>query len=103
MVVDGIVSGGTARRASPAMVANYHEYLAEDYHRIRALAQTDLVGIAIHCAKDSSTCAAGQTDALPDEPRGYTGFKGLFGAQAINPLLTGQPAPVAVTATWLFG
>ena len=43
MVVDGIVSGGTVRRASPAMVASYHEYLAEDYHRIRALAQTDLV------------------------------------------------------------
>jgi integrase len=42
-VVDGIVSGGTVRRASPAMVASYHEYLAEDYHRVRALAQTDLV------------------------------------------------------------
>ncbi len=25
------------------MVASYHEYLAEDYHRIRALARTDLV------------------------------------------------------------
>src|SRR5216683_5177087 len=33
MVVDGIVTGGTVRRAS----------LAEDYHRVRALAQTDLV------------------------------------------------------------
>jgi integrase len=43
MVVDGSISGGTIRRASPAMVATYHEYLAEDYHRIRALAQTDLV------------------------------------------------------------
>ena len=43
MVVDGIVSGGTVRRASPAMVATYHEYLAEDYHRVPALAQTDLV------------------------------------------------------------
>jgi integrase len=43
VVVDGIVSGGTIRRASLAMVASYHVYLAEDYHRIRALAQTDLV------------------------------------------------------------
>jgi len=42
-VVDGIVSGGTVRRASPAMVASYHEYLAEDYHQVRALAQTNLV------------------------------------------------------------
>ena len=43
VVVDGVVSGGTIRRASLAMVASYHEYLAEDYYRIRALAQTDLV------------------------------------------------------------
>ena len=43
MVVDGIVAGGTVHRASPAMAASYHEYLAEDYHRVRALAQTDLV------------------------------------------------------------
>jgi len=43
VVVDGVVSGGTIRRASLAMVASYHEYLAEDYHRIRAFAKTDLV------------------------------------------------------------
>ena len=43
VVVDGVVTGGTIRRARRAMVASYHEYLAEDYHRIRALAQTDLV------------------------------------------------------------
>jgi integrase len=46
-VVDGIISGGTVRRASPAMVSSYHEYLAEDYHRVRALAQTDLVLIQL--------------------------------------------------------
>jgi integrase len=43
VVVEGIVSGGAIRRASLAMIASYHEYVAEDYHRIRALAQTDLV------------------------------------------------------------
>jgi integrase len=42
-VVEGVVTGGTIRRASPAMVDSYHEYLAEDYYRVRALAQTDLV------------------------------------------------------------
>lgn len=42
-VIDGVVTGGTVRRASLAMVDTYHEYLAEDYHRVRALAQTDLV------------------------------------------------------------
>ena len=42
-IVAGVVTGGTVRRASPAMVDTYHEYLAEDYHRVRALAQSDLV------------------------------------------------------------
>ena len=55
----------------------------------RALAQTDFVGFSIHCAQASVTCASGQTDTLPDEPGGYSGFKALHGAQAINPFLTG--------------
>jgi hypothetical protein len=55
----------------------------------RALAQTDFVGFSIHCAQDSATCASGQQDVLPDEPGGYSGFKALHGAQAINPFLTG--------------
>ena len=59
---------------------------------VRAIPQTDFVGFAVHCAQGSATCANGQTDVLPDEPGGYAGFKGLFGAQEIDPLLTGQPA-----------
>jgi len=39
----GMVTGGTVRRASPAMVAAYHEYLAGDYYRVRALACHDMV------------------------------------------------------------
>lgn len=57
----------------------------------RARAQTDFVGLAVHCAQGSPVCAAGQPDLLPAEPNGYTGFKGLFGAQSINPFLTGGP------------
>ncbi len=63
----------------------------------RQLAQTDFVGFAIHCAQGSATCANGQADVLPAEPGGYTGFNGLFGAQEIDPLLTGQPASTPVT------
>ncbi len=48
----------------------------------RNKAQTDFVGFAVHCAQGSARCAAGQDDLLPGEPGGYTGFKGLFGAQA---------------------
>ncbi|HLK91241.1 MAG TPA: hypothetical protein VKZ18_15190 [Polyangia bacterium] len=58
------------------------------------LAQTDFVGLAVHCAQGSTRCATGNggvADKLPGEPGGYTGFNGLFGAQSINPLLTGTP------------
>src|SRR5512142_1631074 len=41
----------------------------------RAKAQTDFVGFAIHCAQGSTLCASGQSDALPDEPGGYLGYK----------------------------
>jgi hypothetical protein len=63
----------------------------------RNKAQTDFVGFAIHCAKGSATCASGQSDKLPAEPGGYSGFNGMFGAQEIDPLLTGQPASTALT------
>src|SRR3954469_21267083 len=62
----------------------------------RNLAVTDLEGIAIHCSLASSApggaCANGGPDALPDEPGGYNGFKGLFGTLHVNPFITGQPA-----------
>jgi arylsulfatase A-like enzyme len=57
----------------------------------KAKPQTDFVGLAVHCAQGSSVCAGGQADLLPAEPGGYTGFKGLFGAQSINPFLAGGP------------
>ena len=63
----------------------------------RALAQTDFVGFAVHCAKGSTLCASGETDSLPAEPGGYAGFKGLFGAQQIDPVLTGMGPTVPVT------
>jgi hypothetical protein len=63
----------------------------------RAKAQADFVGFAVHCAAGSAVCASGQNDVLPGEPGGYTGFKGLFGAQSINPFLTGHDASVALT------
>jgi len=62
----------------------------------RAKAQTDLVGFAIHCASGSSLCSAGRPDLLPQEPGGYLGFKGLFGALEIDPILTGLPATAPV-------
>jgi arylsulfatase A-like enzyme len=57
----------------------------------RNLAQTDFVGLALHCAQGSPACAGGHPDLLPSEPGGYVGFNGLFGAKEINPFLSGGP------------
>ena len=57
-----------------------------------SLAQTDFVGIAIHCASGGGICTGkpnARPDLLPDEPGGYGGFLGLFGAKYVNPAITG--------------
>ena len=51
----------------------------------------DFVGIAVHCGKNTGGCAGSseaRADVLPDEPGGYTGFKGLFGARHTNPVIS---------------
>jgi hypothetical protein len=56
------------------------------------LAQTDFVGIAVHCGAGGGICntsSKARPDLLPDEPGSYTGFKGLFGAKYVNPAITG--------------
>jgi len=54
-----------------------------------AQATRDFIGIAIHCAKGSAVCAAGNAkpDVLPQEPGGYTGFTGLFGHKYVVPVV----------------
>jgi predicted transcriptional regulator len=50
----------------------------------------DYIGIGVHCAQDSSVCATanhGRPDLLPDEPNGYTGYNGLFGAKYVDPVI----------------
>src|SRR5262249_34477207 len=50
----------------------------------------DFVGIGIHCAKTSTVCSAknnAKPDLLNDEPGGYKGFSGLFGAKYVNPVI----------------
>jgi hypothetical protein len=63
----------------------------------RLKAQTDYVGIAIHCGPGGGICtgnAKARPDLLPDEPGGYAGFQGLFGAKYVNPAITGGNAAV---------
>jgi hypothetical protein len=63
----------------------------------RALAQTDFVGMAIHCGAGGGICAGNahaRPDLLPDEPGGYSGFQGLFGAKYVNPAIANGGAAV---------
>jgi len=60
--------------------------------KVKATPQADFVGFAVHCAQGNTLCANGQNDVLPAEPGGYVGYKGIFGAQQLNPILTGGSA-----------
>ena len=77
---------------SPQVAELKTELTAASGSKLRNQAQADWVGMAVHCAQGSAFCAQGQADVLPAEPGGYTGYKGLFGAVAINPALTGSSA-----------
>jgi hypothetical protein len=65
-------------------------------------AQTDFVGIAVHCSQaQQSVCANNanaKPDQLPDEPGGYAGFDGLFGAKYVDPAITQGSPCVADTS-----
>ncbi len=48
----------------------------------------DFVGIGVHCAQGAALCSNanhGRPDLLPDEPGGYNGYNGLFGAKYVDP------------------
>ncbi|HEV8016139.1 MAG TPA: alkaline phosphatase family protein [Stellaceae bacterium] len=52
-------------------------------------AATDFEGIAVHCARLSTLCAAHSApDQLPDEPAGYGGFSALFGNANVQPQIS---------------
>ncbi len=79
-------SSRTTRRTSPTCTALGRQRR----RRLPAtLRTTDFVGIAVHCAKaSSSVCsdnAHAKPDLLPDEPRGYHGFDALYGAKYVDP------------------
>jgi hypothetical protein len=69
----------------------------------RNLAQTDFVGLAVHCTKNNRSICQGNShvrpDLLPDEPGGYNGFEGLFGAKYVNPAICTVSTSNCTTAT----
>jgi hypothetical protein len=64
--------------------------LASTNPAIQAQPTTDWLGIAIHCAIGSPLCNNNfaSSDPLPDEPNGYSGFKGLFGNVNVQPVIS---------------
>jgi hypothetical protein len=53
----------------------------------------DFVGLGVHCAHGNSLCSTangGVADKLPDEPGGYMGYSGLFGAKYVVPAINGD-------------
>jgi hypothetical protein len=55
----------------------------------QAKATADYEGLSVHCARNSAVCAKYHTvpDLLPDEPGGYHGYRAIFGAKYLNPLM----------------
>src|SRR4051812_5040454 len=54
----------------------------------------EYIGEAVHCARGAAICADSSRpldDVLPTEPRGYHGYKALFGAKYIAPAIGGGP------------
>lgn len=55
----------------------------------------DFIGVGVHCAQNDPVCdnsAHAVPDALPSEPGGYQGYKALFGAKYVAPVLgAGSP------------
>lgn len=54
----------------------------------RSKANADLLGIAVHCARNSPRCTNGKPDVLSDEPGGYQGFNALFGNLHVQPAIS---------------
>ncbi len=55
------------------------------------LAQTDFVGVAVHCAQGNIVCSSahnGKPDILPDEPGGYSGYNALYGHKYVAPQIS---------------
>ena len=52
-------------------------------------AEADYMGLSVHCALGSAVCGDHHSvpDLLPDERGGYHGYRALFGAKYIDPLL----------------
>ncbi len=91
---------GLRRRLGTSGTRACGSQIAPPTRRPREVAQTDFVGIAIHCADrceargicTGNTGRRGRT-RCPTRHGGYAGYKALFGAKYVNPAINnGSPA-----------
>jgi hypothetical protein len=71
--------------------ANSAEAKEAENPKLANKAEADFMGLSVHCAHGSATCAAshgGVADLLPDEPGGYSGYNALFGNKFIQPVIS---------------
>ena len=89
-------------QGSPEWNEGRDSQVAQSGSAARALAQTDFVGIAIHCAAGGGICNANSANAkpdpLPDEVGYYANPKALFGARYVDPAITKSAAHPTGTA-----
>jgi phospholipase C len=87
---------------SPEWLEGRNSQIAPSGTAARAVAQTDFVGIDIHCAAGGGICNANSANArpdnLPDEAGGYAGYKALFGTKYVNPAIAHGAACVNDTS-----
>jgi hypothetical protein len=95
------VFGANSPESTEAAISNAEAARLSMAHQppdaLSTLAQTDFVGIGVHCGLGGGICAGNphaQPDNLPDEPRGYNGFLGLFGAKYVDPVITSGQAAI---------
>jgi hypothetical protein len=61
-----------------------------DNPKLSSKAAADYEGLSVHCARGSALCSRYHSvrDLLPDEPGGYSGYRALFGAKYLDPLMS---------------
>ena len=94
-------TGSTQFTNATGILANYPNIGVFADQKARQSVNTDWLGVAIHCAQGSPLCSGpnGAPDALPDEPRGYTGFNGLFGNVNVAPAVCAAAPSACGTAS----
>jgi hypothetical protein len=100
MEIENLRTSGNAGDISKVFGSSSPEVTFANGPASTAQKVADFEGIAVHCSQADSVAGhlcqpssggvsyGGREDSLPDEPGGYTGFNGLFGAAYANQVIS---------------